>query len=249
MRKVLGFGECLPEYEVPVLNEREVRAGAGILFAFALVSFMHSWLLGDFAWTRVFVIAFLMDFSIRVLVHPRYAPSLIIGRLAVRRQRPEWVGAPQKRFAWIVGWLLAAAMVWLIVLHDVIGPLNLLICATCLTLLFFESALGICLACRLYDAVFAKRARYCPGDACALDAPHPSQRVGLAGALVVAAFLGVVAGAAMLRQRPSVSPPAIAAAPPSPAPAAASAGPCIAPDWAVKIGHAEMWKLHHGCGK
>jgi hypothetical protein len=249
MRRVLGFGECLPEYEVPVLNEREVRAGAGILFAVALVSFMHSWLLGDFAWTRVFVVAFLADFSIRVLVNPRYAPSLIIGRLAVRRQRPEWVGAPQKRFAWIVGWLLAAAMFWLIVLHDVIGPLNLLICATCLTLLFFESALGICLACRLYDAVFEKRARYCPGDACATDAPHPSQKVGVAGALVVVAFLGVVVGAATLRSQPTVLDPAIAAAPPAVAPAAASAGPCTPPEWAVKIGHAEMWKLHHGCSK
>jgi hypothetical protein len=22
---------------------------------------------------------------------------------------------------------------------------------------------------------------------------------------------------------------------------------CTPPDWAVKIGHAEMWKLHHNC--
>ena len=45
----------MPEYGVPVLNERAVRAAAGILFFFAMVSFMNAWLTGNFAPTRVFV--------------------------------------------------------------------------------------------------------------------------------------------------------------------------------------------------
>lgn len=40
MSQLFQFGERLPQYDVLVLNEREARAGARILFAFALVAFM-----------------------------------------------------------------------------------------------------------------------------------------------------------------------------------------------------------------
>jgi hypothetical protein len=80
------FGQRLPEYSVPVLNERAVRASAGILFFFAIVTFMNAWLMGNFQPTRIFVVAFLVDFSVRIFVNPLYAPSLIVGQWAVRRQ-------------------------------------------------------------------------------------------------------------------------------------------------------------------
>ncbi len=99
MSKTISFGETIADYNVPVLNEREIRAAAGILFFFALVSFMNSWLLGDFRLTRIFVTAFLIDFIIRVFINPRFSPSMILGRLSTRKQKTEWVGAPQKRFA------------------------------------------------------------------------------------------------------------------------------------------------------
>ncbi|MCK7468845.1 MAG: DUF4395 domain-containing protein [Desulfosudis oleivorans] len=108
MNAVFRFGDPIEGYPVPVLNERAVRAGAGILFVFAMVSFMNAWLTGNFQPTRVFVVAFLVDFTIRIFVNPRYAPSLILGQWAVRSQQPEWVGAPQKRFAWAIGFVLAA---------------------------------------------------------------------------------------------------------------------------------------------
>jgi len=53
------------------------------------------------------VVMFLTDFIIRVFVNPRYSPTLIMGRLIVRNQIPEYVGAPQKKFAWIIGVSLA----------------------------------------------------------------------------------------------------------------------------------------------
>ena len=56
----------MPEYGVPVLNERAVRAAAGILFFFAMVSFMNAWLTGNFAPTRVFVVAFVLEFALRL---------------------------------------------------------------------------------------------------------------------------------------------------------------------------------------
>ena len=118
-----------------MIRQREVRAAAGIMFLFAFMTFASAWFQGNFRPTKIFVIAFLIDFTIRLFVNPRYAPSMIVARFAVRGQAAEWVGAPQKRFAWAIGWLLAIAMLWLIVINNVIGPINMLVCATCLTLI------------------------------------------------------------------------------------------------------------------
>jgi hypothetical protein len=104
---------------------------------------MNAWLLGNFQPTKIFVIGFLLDFSLRIFINPRYSPSLIVGLWFVRKQQPEYVGAPQKRFAWTIGLLLALTMLYLVVINNVIGPINLIVCLACLTLLFFEAAFGI----------------------------------------------------------------------------------------------------------
>ncbi|MEI8163549.1 MAG: DUF4395 domain-containing protein [Betaproteobacteria bacterium] len=241
MSGILGFGETVEGYPVPVLNEREVRAAAGILFVFAMLAFMNAWMLGNFRLTRIFVIAFLIDFTIRIFINPKYSPSMILGRLAVRKQVPEWSGAPQKRFAWAVGWMLAVTMFYLIVVSNVIGPINLVVCATCLILMFFESAFGICLACRIYNAFSRQPAQACPGGACEVFTPHASQKVGAGGMAIVAVFLALV-GFVAQRWFPAAEAPVAAAAP-----AEAAAGKCVPPDWAVAMGHAEMWKLHNNC--
>ena len=243
MNKLAGFGETVAGFDVPVLNEREVRAAAGILFFFALVSFMNSWLLGNFRLTRIFVIAFLIDFTLRIFINPKFAPSMILGRFAVMKQAPEWAGAPQKRFAWAVGWVLAVVMFTLIVLNNVVGPINLIVCATCLILLFFESAFGICLACKVYNAFSRQQAQHCPGGTCEVFIPHPSQKVGAGGTVIVVMFLGLIGFLAQL-WFPAAEPVPVAA----PATATKAADPkCTPPDWAVAMGHAEMWKLHNNC--
>lgn len=246
MNAVFGFGESVAGYEVTVLNEREVRAAAGILFFLAMIAFMNAWLAGDFVPTRIFVIAFLIDFGLRVLVNPRYAPSLVLGRFMVRKMTPELVGAKQKRFAWGVGLVLAAAMLWLVVIERVIGPINLLICATCLMLMFFESAFGICVACKLYNLFHREQAAHCPGGVCEAPVRHDIQRISpaqLAVLAVLAVFALVMTGVA---RHFLTEAPAPLAAEPVASPQAASEE-CTPPDWAVKMGHAEKWKLHHNC--
>ncbi len=239
MNRIIHFGEIVEGYEVPVLNEREVRAAAGILFLFALVAFMNAWLTGDFYYTRVFVIAFLVDFSIRVFVNPRYAPTMIAGRFFVRRQGEELVGAPQKQFAWSIGLALAVTMFYLIVVNRIIGPFNLLICLTCLALLFFESAFGICIACKVYNLAFKEKARLCPGNVCEVPRMNSSTRI-TAGQSAIA-LLFVVLVVAVGRMIPGE-------AQPLPASSVAAAGKdCTVPAWAVAIGHADKWKLHNNC--
>jgi len=195
MAQIFAFGEQMEGYPVRVLNERTARAGAGILFVFAMVAFMHAWLLGDFALIRVFVLAFLVDFTLRVFVNPKWAPSLIVGQWMVRKQEPEWTGAPQKRFAWGIGFVLAAVMSWLLVVEQMVGPINLIICAICLTLMFFETAFGICLGCKIYQWVARKKPELCPGGVCSMG-PDPRIQPSAAQGLVVVVFLALVFGKA-----------------------------------------------------
>ncbi len=244
MSKLFGFGETVEGYAVPVLNEREVRASAGILFFFAMVSFMNAWMLGDFRLTRIFVVAFLVDFTIRIFINPRFAPSLIIGRFAVRKQLPEYVGAPQKRFAWAIGFALALAMLFLIVIYNVIGPINLLVCAACLTLMFFESAFGICLGCKVYNRFNKEQAQLCPGGSCEVPVRQEIQKIGLAQTLIVIAFLAMIV---FVSRNISTSVEAPTLLNVAPASESGTGGECTPPDWAVAMGHADKWKLHHNC--
>ena len=89
MNRISGFGETVAGYDVPVLNEREVRAAAGILLVFAMITFANAWFMGNFRPTKIFVIVFLIDFTIRLFINPKYSPSMIVGRFAVSKQAPE----------------------------------------------------------------------------------------------------------------------------------------------------------------
>ncbi len=237
MNKLFSFGEKIPDYDMKVLNEREVRASAGILFLFAMIAFLNSWLMGDFTITKIFVVVFLVEFSIRVLINPKYAPLLVISRFFVRNQEVEYVGAPQKRFAWIIGLVLAVIMFYLIVINNVIGPVNLLVCIICLALLFFEAAFGICLACKVYNLFHQQKAELCPGNACAVKDRVEIQTFNLAQLALVPLFLGLiytVANSSLIHAATDKD-------------SKVAAGDCEIPGWVKKIGHEEKWKLHNGC--
>jgi hypothetical protein len=162
------FGEKIQGYEVPVFNEREVRAAAGIVFFFAFIAFLNGFLTGNNEPTKLMVSVFLFDFFIRIFINPKYAPSMVLGRWAVNNQTPEYVGAPQKRWAWAFGLFLALVMFYLVVLNNIRGPANILTCALCLGLLFFEAVFGICAGCKVYNLFHKGGAQYCPGESCDL---------------------------------------------------------------------------------
>ena len=249
-QKIFQFGEQLPEYSIPVLNERAVRAGAGILFFFAIVTFMNAFLMGNFLPTRVFIVAFLVDFTVRIFINPRFAPSLIVGQWAVRKQRPDYVGAPQKRFAWAIGFALALAMFYLMVWNSVIGPINMLVCSVCMLLLFFEASFGICVGCKVYNAFNKEKAQLCPGGVCELPlAQVPSVRAWQV--LIVAAFLGSVGmvGHWVYRDAPTDLHPMEHSMHQSPAAPAdpVEAARCQVPAFAKAMGHADKWKQHNNC--
>ena len=244
--KYISFGEVRPEFAVPVLNERAVRAAAGLLFLGAMVAFMNAWLQGNFAPTRVLVVAFLIDFSVRLFVNPRLAPSMVLGQWLVRRQQPEWTGAPQKRFAWAIGWVLALVMLYLVVLKGVVGPINLLVCGLCLLLLFFETAFGICIGCSIYNRLHTQQAQLCPGDVCEVS-PDPSQRLSLSQGVALAVFVLGMAWATPRLAGHGPAQPDRAPAQVSDPRDAQEAERCKVPDFAKAMGHEEKWKLHNNC--
>src|SRR5258706_152662 len=170
INKVIKFGEEVEGYNIPVLNEREVRASAGILFLAISISLVLIIVKEDFLLIKYVVTIFLTDFVIRVFVNPKFSPSLIIGRLIVRNQVPEYVGAKQKKFAWIIGVILSGTMFIFMVVVNSYSPITGIICLMCLIFLFFESAFGICLACKVYRMVYGEKAQYCPGEVCDVKA-------------------------------------------------------------------------------
>lgn len=250
MSRIFEFGELIEGYDIPVLNERAVRASAGILFLVAIVAFMNAWLMGNFQPTRIFVVAFLVDFGIRIFINPRYAPSLIMGQWVVRKQQAEYVGAPQKRFAWAIGFALALTMLYLVVINKVIGPINLFVCATCLTLLFYETAFGICIGCKFYNLFNKDKARLCPGSSCETTLAK-NANVSVAQITMVTLYALVITAVAQFtnitssQNQTQIQPQNTAASAATIDPAEAER--CKVPDFAKAMGHEEIWKLHNNC--
>lgn len=183
---MFAYGERVPGYDVRVLNEREARAAAGILFALGLLSLLNSLMLGVTFMAKSFVAFFTLDFIIRV-INPRYAPSLLMGRFFVRNQVPEYVGATQKRFAWLIGLALALPMFYFVTLHFTPGIDKVIICIACLVLLFFESAFSICVGCKLYGLLMQRKAQHCPGGVCEIRIKEPVQKFTVAQGVIAAA--------------------------------------------------------------
>lgn len=189
MRKIIQFGEVVEGYDIPVLNEREIRAAAGLLFLMMLVSVMNAALVANFVMLKFAVIIFLTDIIIRVFISPRYAPTLIIGRLIVRNQTPEYVGAAQKKFAWYIGIVLGVLFFTFTVAMNTVSPISGILCFTCLIFLFFEAAFGICLGCLFYPMFSKDKVQYCPGEVCDVKNKQDIQKTSWPQILIALGFI------------------------------------------------------------
>jgi hypothetical protein len=192
MKKLIRFGEDVEGYNIPVLNEREIRAAAGILFLATFTSLMFILFKGNFIPIKYVIILFLTDFIIRVFINPKYSPTLIIGRLIVRNQTPEYVGAAQKKFAWTIGVVLSATMFVFFLIVNAYSPITGITCLICLIFLFFESVFGICLGCKFYPLFFKDKVQYCPGEVCDMKQKQDIQKTNRSQLLVLLAFVAFI---------------------------------------------------------
>jgi hypothetical protein len=198
MKKENQFGETVEGYNIPVLNEREIRASAGILFLVMFWSWMLVIFKENYFWIKCVNAIFLTDFIIRVLISPKYSPTLIIGRLIVGKQNPEYVGAAQKKFAWTIGLVMASTIFILLVVMNSYSFITGIICLICLIFLFFESVFGICLGCKFYPMFYKEKTQYCPGGICEIKVKQEIQKTSLLQIGVVIGFFVYVIAAVIL---------------------------------------------------
>lgn len=181
----MAYGTIIPNLTIDgkpapygVVNERSVRATAGIMFLIGILTFFRIRLTGDYTVLMVVVPLFWLEFLLKTILGPKYSIFGILGRFATKKQKPEWVGAAQKRFAWGLGLGLASTMMVVSVGLQIRGWLPFAICMTCLTFMWMESALGICVGCKIY--AWLQRAGVigvpehppaCPGGACSVQRP------------------------------------------------------------------------------
>ena len=187
--QLLKFGEDVEGYNVPVLNEREIRAAAGILFLCMFFSFMMVLFKQDFLLIKYFILVFFTDLIIRVFVNPKFSPSLIIGRIIVSNQVPEYVGAPQKKFAWKIGIVISGMMFFLLIVLNAYSIITVFACFICLAFLFFESAFGICLGCIFYNLFYKNKTKYCSGGICEPTKKQEIQKISSAQIIIIFGFI------------------------------------------------------------
>jgi len=181
--KFIQFGKIIPNLTLydkpanyPVLNERDARAAAGVMLIAAIFAFTQALLLRDFFYINIAVILFTIEFFIRVVINPQYAPFYALGTLIVKKQAPEYTGAAQKKFAWYLGLAMAGSMVFIVNLFQTRGIAPFTICIICMFLLWSESAFGICFGCKMYKGFMAlgwikkpMEMPVCPGNVCSVD--------------------------------------------------------------------------------
>ncbi len=135
---------------VAVVDENAVRAAAGVTMVIGAVAFSYAYFAKQYVPLQVASSLFFAEFLIRVTVGLRYSPVGAIARGMTLGQSPVWVSARPKRFAWTLGLGMALAMT-VITNSGIRGYLPRTICLICLTLMWMESALGLCLGCKIHS--------------------------------------------------------------------------------------------------
>ena len=132
-----------------VVNENEVRAAAGVAMVLGAVAFSYAYFTKQYTPLQIVATLFFLEFLTRILIGLRYSPIGLLARAMTSNQQPEWVPVKPKRFAWTLGLAMASAMT-IITNSGIRGTLPRTICVICLTLMWMESALGLCLGCQIY---------------------------------------------------------------------------------------------------
>ncbi len=176
----MTYGQIIPNLKIdseevnyPVVNEREIRAVAGLMLLIGILAFAYIYFTRDYTPLYIVVPLFWLEFFVKTVFAPHYS---LFGKIAsplVKNQKPEYVGAIQKRFAWGLGLIMATAMLIVSIGLGIKGILPFTICLTCLALMWMETALGICVGCKIYSFLLSKKILpepaikpACPGGAC-----------------------------------------------------------------------------------
>ena len=147
-QRISGLAVDGRELQAAVFNENEVRAAAGLTMVLGAVAFGYALFAQQYVPLRVVTTFFFVEFLIRATVGIRFSPLGVIARGMTQRQAPEWVSAKPKRFAWRSAWPCVRDDGHHQQRHP--GALPGTICLICLTLMWMEAVLGLCLGCEIH---------------------------------------------------------------------------------------------------
>jgi hypothetical protein len=148
-QRISGLAVDGTELQAAVFNENEVRAAAGLTMAIGAAAFSSAYFAKQYVPLQIASTFFVVEFLTRITAGLRYSPMGVLARAMTRNQPPEWVSAKPKRFAWTLGLAMALSMS-VITNSGIRGWLPRSICLICLTLMWMESVLGLCLGCEIH---------------------------------------------------------------------------------------------------
>lgn len=173
---VISFGKYLEDGEYKVLDERQMRASAGIMLLLSTIASINGFILRQFEVIPYLVGVLVLSFLIGLFINPKFSPTVLLGSFFVRRQSKMPIGAIQKKFAWSLGLGLSTTIfilsIFLLKDPGLFEPVCGL-CMICILLLYLETAFGICVGCKLYFLAIRLRLLKkpkvrpnCMGDSC-----------------------------------------------------------------------------------
>jgi hypothetical protein len=145
----LSFGQQVAGLQAPAFNETEVRAAAGLTMVSGAVAFSFAYFNKNYIPLQAITTFFFIEFLVRLTAGLRASPVGVVARALTIGRPPEWVSAKPKRFAWTLGLAMSFSMM-LITNSGIRGTLPRTICLICLTLMWLESVLGLCMGCELH---------------------------------------------------------------------------------------------------
>jgi hypothetical protein len=152
----LSFGQHISgrtadgaELHAAVVDENQVRAAAGLTMVLGAVAFSLAYFNQEYILLQAVSTLLFVEFLSRLTVGLGNSPIGVISRAMTLRRVPDWVSAKPKRFAWKLGLGMASSMM-VITNSGIRGTLPRTICAICLTLMWMESVLGLCLGCKIH---------------------------------------------------------------------------------------------------
>jgi hypothetical protein len=158
---------------MPVINENEARAAAGLTMLMGAVAFSYAYFERRYLPLQIVAVFFFVEFAVRLTAGLSRSPIGLLAGWMPRREAPYWVSAKPKRFAWTLGLTMSGAMA-VITNVGIRGWLPRSVCLLCLALMWLESVLGLCLGCEFYGLLvrrgWARRDEafeICPHGACA----------------------------------------------------------------------------------
>jgi hypothetical protein len=173
---IISFGYYIEGKPYKVLDERRMRASAGIMLLFGVIASVNGFVLHKYEIIPYIMGGFVINFLIGLFINPKFSPTVLLAWLFVRKQCPLPVGAVQKKFAWYLGLCLSSTIfvLSLFLQTDItyFEPVCML-CWTCIFILYLETAFAICLGCKLYNLAIAikllpkpKEKPNCMGNSC-----------------------------------------------------------------------------------